>query len=201
MLGKLMEVPQMRPLIPFVRSTYAHPTSHEWEDQHGTRHQVWQHEGGEQGDPLMPLLLCLAVHNALADIQEQLRPGEHVFAFLDDIYLVSLPERLAPSSIWPLRSWVLGPASSCTRARLECGTRRASVLPIWSNLEMKFGTQPESKSSGPLWERRNSQTSCGKPLDPRIAMCVAGACPVCRPPMPPQDLASVSRSCVRTRAR
>ena len=75
MLGKLMEVPQLRPLIPFVRSTYAHPTSYEWEDQHGTRHQVWQHEGGEQGDPLMPLLFCLAVHNALVDIQEQLRPG------------------------------------------------------------------------------------------------------------------------------
>ena len=41
----------------------------------------------------MPLLFCLAVHNALADIQEQLRPGEYVFAFLDDIYVVSLPER------------------------------------------------------------------------------------------------------------
>ena len=93
MLGKLMEVPQLRPLIPFVRSTHAHPTNYEWEDQHGTRHQVWQHEGGEQGDPLMPLLFCLAVHNALTDIQEQLRPGEYVFAFLDDIYVVSLPER------------------------------------------------------------------------------------------------------------
>ena len=39
MLVKEMEVPQLRPLIPFVRSTYAHPTSYEWEDQHGTRHQ------------------------------------------------------------------------------------------------------------------------------------------------------------------
>ena len=41
----------------------------------------------------MPLLFCLAVHNALANIQEQLRPGENVFAFLDDVYVVSLPER------------------------------------------------------------------------------------------------------------
>ena len=40
----------------------------------------------------MPLLFCLAVHNALADMQEQLRPGEHVFVFLDDIYVVSLSE-------------------------------------------------------------------------------------------------------------
>ena len=108
MLGKLMEVPQLQPLIPFVRSTYAHPTSYEGEDQHGTRHQVWQHEGGEQGDPLMPLLFCLAVHNALANILEQLRPGVHVFAFLDDIHVVSLP------------GWVLGPASS-RHAGKRCG--------------------------------------------------------------------------------
>ena len=83
----------MRALIPFVRTAYAQPTSYEWEDQHGSRHQIWQHEGVEQGDPLMPLLFCLAVHNALTAIQDQLRPGEHVFAFLDDIYVVSLPER------------------------------------------------------------------------------------------------------------
>ena len=41
----------------------------------------------------MPLFFCLAVHNALADKQEQLRPGEHVFAFFYDIYVVSLLER------------------------------------------------------------------------------------------------------------
>ena len=47
-------------------------------------------------------------------------------------------------------------------------------------------------------ERR--KTSCGNhQVDPRFAMCLASACPVCRPPMPPppQDLASVSRSCVQ----
>ena len=35
----------------------------------------------------------LAVHIALTAIQDQLRPGEYVVAFLDDIYVVSLPER------------------------------------------------------------------------------------------------------------
>ena len=159
MLGKLMEVPQLRPLIPFVRSTYAHPRSYEWEDQHGTRHQVWQHEGGEQGDPLIPLLFCLAVHNALADIQEQLRPGEHVFAFLDDIYAGGGIELHAGKT----RVW--NKAGECPPDVVELGDE------VWN-------------AGG-------------------IAMCVAGACPVCRPPMPPppQDLASVSRRCVRTRAR
>ena len=33
----------------------------------------------------MPLLFCLAVHNALVEVWSQLLPGEHVFAFLDDI--------------------------------------------------------------------------------------------------------------------
>ena len=82
---------RLRALIPFVRIAYAQPTSYEWEDQHGSRHQIWQHEGGEQGDSL--LLFCLAVHNPLTALKDQLRPGEYVFAFLDDIYVVSLPER------------------------------------------------------------------------------------------------------------
>ena len=84
---KLLEVPRLRALIPFVRTACAQPTSYEWEDRHGRRHQIWQHEGGEQADPLIPLLFCLTVHNPLTAIQDQLRPGECVFAFLDDIYV------------------------------------------------------------------------------------------------------------------
>ena len=114
MLGKLLEVPRLRALIPFVRTACAQPTSYEWEDQHGSRHQIWQHEGGEQGDPLMPLLLCLAVHNPLTAIQDQLRPGEYVFAFLDDRY--------APSSTLSQRSWVRAQESSCMQAKPGCGT-------------------------------------------------------------------------------
>ena len=36
-----------------------------WRGEVGRRHEVQQHEGGEQGDPLMPLLFSLATHNAL----------------------------------------------------------------------------------------------------------------------------------------
>ena len=118
-------------LIPFVRTAYAQPTSYEWKDQHGSRHQIWQHEGGEQGDPLMPLLFCLAVHNALTAIQDQLRPGECVFAFLDDIYVVSLPERTrAISSTLSPRSWARAQEWSYMRARPGCGTGRAIVPDI-----------------------------------------------------------------------
>ena len=44
--------------------------------QLGQRRRLRQHEGGEQGDPPMPLLFCLAVHNALQEVQEERLPGE-----------------------------------------------------------------------------------------------------------------------------
>eukprot|EP00439_Symbiodinium_sp_Y106_P022169 s7562_g2.t1 len=49
---------------------------------------------GEQGDPLMPAFYALAQHDALCDLQHHLRDGEAVFAFLDDVYIVALPERV-----------------------------------------------------------------------------------------------------------
>ena len=69
------------------------PTRCAWEDEHGTRREVVQHEGGEQGDPLMPLLTSLAVHNSLCEVKRFLLPGEFLFAFLDDVHAVSTPER------------------------------------------------------------------------------------------------------------
>ena len=39
-------------------------------------------EGGEQGDPLMPLLLSLGQHRALLAVNERFIEGESLFAFL-----------------------------------------------------------------------------------------------------------------------
>jgi hypothetical protein len=50
---------------------------------------VWQGEGGEQGDALMPVLFCMAMKGALDEIQAELRPGEVVLAYLDDLYFVT----------------------------------------------------------------------------------------------------------------
>ena len=58
-MEKLHSVPGLRGLLPFVRTTYVRPTSYVWEDG-DVKHQIHQAEGGEQGDPLMPLLFCLA---------------------------------------------------------------------------------------------------------------------------------------------
>ena len=49
-------------------------------------------KGGEQGDPMMPFLFSFGQHRALVSIQAQLKEGERLFAFLDDIYVVSSTE-------------------------------------------------------------------------------------------------------------
>eukprot|EP00439_Symbiodinium_sp_Y106_P004033 s4727_g1.t1 len=64
--------------------------SYTWLDDNGGEHEVVQGEGGEQGDPLMPALYSLAQHAALSEAAAGLR---EIFAFLDDTYVVSAPER------------------------------------------------------------------------------------------------------------
>ena len=96
MLRGLLERPALRPLLPYVRQFYAESSSYTWYDDARHGHRIQQGEGGEQGDPLMPALCALAQHPALAELQGQLLPGEAVFAFLDDIYVVAEPERVRP---------------------------------------------------------------------------------------------------------
>ena len=54
----------------------------------------------------MPLLFSLGQHAALEAISRRLRPGERLFAFLDDIWFVTKPERvgdvhsLAECELW-----------------------------------------------------------------------------------------------------
>ena len=79
----------MAPLLPFVRLWYSRPSTYTWRDEHGTVHSIPQAEGVEQGDPLSPLLFCLAVHAALRHANESLRDGEYLFAFLDDVYTIT----------------------------------------------------------------------------------------------------------------
>ena len=58
-------------------------------------HSILQGEGGEQGDPLMPLLYSLGQHGALEATHEELLDGENLVAYLDDIWVVlTVPERV-----------------------------------------------------------------------------------------------------------
>ena len=51
---------------------------------------IAQGEGGEQGDPLMPLLFSLGLHGALSAVQARFRVNEKVFAFLVGVYVTCL---------------------------------------------------------------------------------------------------------------
>ena len=53
-----------------------------------------QVEGGEQGDPLMPLLFSIGIQGALEEVSTQLLAGEQMCAFLDDVYVVCQPGRV-----------------------------------------------------------------------------------------------------------
>ena len=67
---------------------YQNPSSYVWTDESGVTHGIWQ-GGGEQGDPLMPMLHALGQHQALLSVQSHFGAGEYLFAFHDDIYTVT----------------------------------------------------------------------------------------------------------------
>ena len=54
-------------IMPFVRQFHGQPSTYLWEGDDGTVFHVEQDEGGEQGDPLMPLLFALGQHASLCD--------------------------------------------------------------------------------------------------------------------------------------
>ena len=94
MLVRLSGMPGARALLPFVRLSYASPSSYLWFDNQGQRRTVTQAEGGEQGDPLMPLLFSVGIQGALEEVSTLLLAGEQLCAFLDDVYIVCQPGRV-----------------------------------------------------------------------------------------------------------
>ena len=94
MLRGLKEMDTGDRVLPFVRRFYGQPSLHIWEDEVGDVQDIPQGEGGDQGDPLMPLLFSLAMHPSLVRTGDLLREGEKLFAFLDDLYLICKPERV-----------------------------------------------------------------------------------------------------------
>ena len=93
MVAKLASLPTAHRLLPFVMASYGERSCYVWNDANGTAHDVFQGEGGEQGDALMPALFCLGLHEALERSQRQFLPGEKLLAYLNDIYIVTQPSR------------------------------------------------------------------------------------------------------------
>ena len=82
MLDGLLQVDGGGAALPFVRLFYGRPSQYLWEDSTGTTHLVHQGEGGEQGDPLMPLLYSVGQHRALEAISRELLGSEKLLAYL-----------------------------------------------------------------------------------------------------------------------
>ena len=124
-------------VLPFVRMLYGSPSEYLWEDNQGKVHVVPQGEGGEQGDAMMPLWFCLGQKEALQSVQRQLEDGERLFAFLDDVYVVTRPERVGEVYRILEEALRFSRASASTTAKRRSGTspervqRRATC---WSGL-------------------------------------------------------------------
>ena len=95
MLRGLLGVVDGEKALPFVRLFFGRPSQHLWEDDSGDVHAIQQGEGGKQGDALMPLLHSLGEHHALDEVVRGLVPTEKLFAFLDDVCLVTTPDKIA----------------------------------------------------------------------------------------------------------
>ena len=87
MLEGLLRMEGGDQILPFVRMFYSNPSTYLWEDELGVTQHIAQGEGGEQGDPLMPLLFALGQHKSLVEAQARLSGNERLLALLDDIYI------------------------------------------------------------------------------------------------------------------
>ena len=86
------------------------------EDSGGTVH-------GEQSDTLMPLLSAVGQHIAIEAASFQWLPGERILAHLDDIYMITMPERVGAVHAIVEDNCAFEPKSGSTVARRRCGVQ------------------------------------------------------------------------------
>ena len=94
MLEGLHNLPEASAALRFVRCFYNRTSNYLWTDDSNQTHIIEQAEGGEQGDPFMPMLYALGQHPALVDLEQSLQADEKIYAFLDDIYITCQPHRV-----------------------------------------------------------------------------------------------------------
>ena len=161
-------------VLPFVRQFYSGPSSFLWDDACGNTHDIFQGEGGEQGDPLMPTLYSLGQHRALEAVAHRLHPTERLFAFLDDLYVVCRPDRVVDvHHILAVELW--SPCKDSDLAREDTGVepRRSRADGDRDNAGSSAGQRPRrygvergpNTSEGPSQlDRATSATLSSKSL-------------------------------------
>ena len=158
MLAGLAHIEGGREVLPFVKLFFGAPSQCWWEDDEGVVHQIHQGEGGEQGDVMMPLLFSLGQHNALHAVQERLLPNERIFAFLDDVYVVCLPDRVvAIHMLLENALWVHA------RIRSGCGQKREDLQPRRGEARSSVGPRLECGEEAPTFQRLNAASRSSGP--------------------------------------
>ena len=155
MLEGLRSVSGGESVLPFVMQFYGCSSSYLWDDDGGITREIRQGEGGEQGDPMMPMLYSLGQHQALAAVQTRLRPGEHLLAFLDDTYVISQTERSCE-----LHAILRAALWNHSRIQLHAGKlqmwNRAGIVPRGHDALLSAAQTDDPNSSNLVWRPRCS---------------------------------------------
>ena len=144
----------------------------------------------------MPLLFSLAIHDSLVEANRGMQPGEHLFAFLDDVYVVSPPGRTRP-----MYNALGEKMEAGAGIRLHAGKtkvwNRASMCPpdvvdlgaeVWNPEGIKILGTPVGSlcaAKGHRASGRGTQTLGSYPTRPGLAMCVADPSSMRRAAVPP----------------
>ena len=88
----------------------------------GDMHEIPQGEGGEQGDPLMPMLFAMGQHRALEAVQRRLVTMKSCSRSWTMCTWFAHPRELLMFWQFWHRSFNVTHTSICTRARPKCGT-------------------------------------------------------------------------------
>ena len=135
--------------VPFVLQFYGNPSSYLWTDDSGVTHGIWQGEGGEQGDPLTPMLHALGQHQASV-LSSPTSTQESLFS------RSMKPERVGDTHNLLGNLTVAGasclPTPHCLKLHAWRTQRRSPGSVIWK-IERK---REASASSAPHWVRMNS---------------------------------------------
>ena len=127
MLEGLLRMEGGDQILPFVCVFHNNPSTCLWEDELGVTQHVAQGEGGEQGDPLMPLLFALGQHKSLVEAQARLSGNERSLAFFDDIHIASMPGGFGSTHHCGRRAFDPTHTSTSTTAKPKCG-----IVVVWS---------------------------------------------------------------------
>ena len=124
------------------------PSGHQWFNDDGECRRVTQAEGGEQGDPLMPLLFSLGIEGASEEVAASLSFQVSSCAHFWTMFIWSA-NQIAPffctiSTRMPSSGLQ---ASSCIKERPECGTGLTQCRTVWRSWVLMCGR----KTGSPSW--------------------------------------------------